>query len=158
MKWEYGKECDRKDGQKEREQSCSLVWKERIWAGLTKAAPWREAWKHWHGAAAVCDSYWKSALSEVWLIFVAHVEIHCLGEVEEEPKGLISSFFPGLSLALQLAEGISEWAALWASWEMLLLWAGQSALQNSWALPECLYREESWKKLLLWLKCCKRPW
>lgn len=95
-KWECGKECDRKDGQKEPEQICSLAWKGRMWACLTKPSLWREAWEHWHGAAAMCDSYWKSALSEVWLICVVHVESHCLGEVEDEPQGLIARFFPGV--------------------------------------------------------------
>lgn len=87
----------------------------------------------------------------MWLTCAVHVESHCLGEVEDETRGIKCRFFQGPSLTLQLAKDISEWAALRASWERLVLWVGQASfaeqLNTNWAFVQgrkSVYRERSW--------------
>lgn len=87
----------------------------------------------------------------MWLTHAVHVESHYLGEVEDETWEINCPFFQGPSLTLQLADDISEQAALRASWERLVLWVGQACfaehLSTGWAFEQGrkpVYRERNW--------------
>lgn len=87
----------------------------------------------------------------MWLTCTVHVESHYLGEAKDETWGIQCRLFQGPSPMFQLAEGISERAALRAPGERLVLGVGQACfaeqLNTGWAFVQGrkpVYRERNW--------------